>query len=135
VYQAGGNIYLNAPPRRTETPDSFLSRVAEATRARFHGSARISEHALGGCDYLRITVPADAATVMVRPVGVIDGPVTEDSLAAFVKHVHTPFAAADPQVQSELVYAGLVRFEPGELDPYVPHIKRLPPDAPILPRP
>jgi WD40 repeat protein len=28
----------------------------------------------------------------------------------------------------------LCRFEPGELDPYVPHIKRLPPDARILPR-
>jgi WD40 repeat protein len=26
----------------------------------------------------------------------------------------------------------LCRFEAGELDPYVPHIKRLPPDAPIL---
>jgi WD40 repeat protein len=29
----------------------------------------------------------------------------------------------------------LVRFAPGELDPYVPEIRRLPADAPILPPP
>jgi WD40 repeat protein len=28
--------------------------------------------------------------------------------------------------------AGLCRFEPGELDPYLPHIRRLDPDAPIF---
>jgi hypothetical protein len=28
----------------------------------------------------------------------------------------------------------LVRFGPGELDPYVPEIRRLPDDAPIFPR-
>jgi WD40 repeat protein len=27
----------------------------------------------------------------------------------------------------------LCRFEPGELDPYLPHLRRLPPEAPILP--
>jgi hypothetical protein len=29
----------------------------------------------------------------------------------------------------------LCRFGPGELDPYVPSIRRLPDDAPILPAP
>ncbi len=29
--------------------------------------------------------------------------------------------------------AGLCRFEPGELDPYIPSIRRLPADAPVLP--
>ncbi|MGH8932427.1 MAG: hypothetical protein ACRDZO_17835 [Egibacteraceae bacterium] len=28
--------------------------------------------------------------------------------------------------------AGLCRFEPGELDPYLPHIRRLEADTPIL---
>jgi hypothetical protein len=28
----------------------------------------------------------------------------------------------------------LCRFAPGELDPYIPEIRRLPADAPILPR-
>jgi len=30
---------------------------------------------------------------------------------------------------------GLVRFEPGELDPYLPGFERLPPDAVLVPRP
>lgn len=29
--------------------------------------------------------------------------------------------------------AGLCRFEPGELDPYIPSIERLPADAPLFP--
>lgn len=39
------------------------------------------------------------------PVGVIDGPATEEAVAAFVT-VHARFAAADPHVQSEFVHTG-----------------------------
>ena len=41
-----------------------------------------------------------------QPVGVIDGPVTEAAVDAFIEHVHARFTAADPSVRSELIYAG-----------------------------
>src|SRR5262249_53178801 len=40
------------------------------------------------------------------PVGVIDGDVTAEDLDAFAAGVHAEFAAADPQVRSQLVYTG-----------------------------
>ncbi|HZN20330.1 MAG TPA: pentapeptide repeat-containing protein, partial [Micromonosporaceae bacterium] len=47
------------------------------------------------------------------PVGVVDGPATAEALRAFVDSVHAKFAAADPHVPSELVYAGPAA--PGDL--------------------
>lgn len=94
-----------ALPGREEASDSFLGRVAEATRARFP-RALVSERRRGVCDYLRVSRSVDGSGAEVWPVGVIDGPASEAGLAAFVADVHRQFAAADPQVRSELVYAG-----------------------------
>ena len=41
-----------------------------------------------------------------QPVGVIDGPAAEAAVDTFIEQVHARFAAADPSVRSELVYAG-----------------------------
>jgi WD40 repeat protein len=49
-------------------------------------------------------VPSGAAELW--PVGVIDGPPTEEAVTGFVTHVHAQFAAADGQVRSVLVYRG-----------------------------
>jgi WD40 repeat protein/3',5'-cyclic AMP phosphodiesterase CpdA len=106
LYMAGRDIYVNAPAGGSQASDTFLSRAAEATRVRFQGKASVSERTRDGCDYLRVSCPVESGAAEVWPVGVIDGPVTEAGLSAFVEHVHAPFAAADPQVPSELVYAG-----------------------------
>lgn len=94
-----------ALPGSEEASDSFLGRVAEATRARFP-RAMVTERRRGVCDYLRVSQAVDGSGAEVWPVGVIDGPASEAGLAAFVADVHRQFAAADPQVRSELVYAG-----------------------------
>ena len=104
MYLAGGDIHFNLAPGRAENPDSFLGRVAEAARARYQGKALISEHRRGECDYLRITRPADVGPGETWPVGILNGPATEDGLTGFVEQVHSQFAAADAQVPSELVY-------------------------------
>ncbi len=105
AYMAGRDMYVTASSERVETADSFLARVAEATRIRFP-EAIVSERTRGACDYLRVSRPLDGGGAEIWPVGVIDGPAAEDGLAAFVADVHTQFAAADPQVRSELVHAG-----------------------------
>ena len=78
--------------------------MAEAAGARYQGKALISEHRRGECDYLRITRPADVGPGETWPVGILNGPATEDGLTGFVEQVHSQFAAADAQVPSELVY-------------------------------
>lgn len=100
MYIAGRDMHFNSPSTEALSADnSFLSRVAEASRLRFPKAA-VSEHVLNDVLYLRVSDPVDG----VRPVGVIDGPATPESLAAFFENVHTQFAAADPQVRSEFVY-------------------------------
>ena len=101
----GWRLQSALQPPGWEDVDSFLSRVAEATQARFP-RAFLSERSRGDCDYLRISCPMDNGAMETWPVGVIDGPATEADVATFVEHVHGQFAAADSQVRSELVYAG-----------------------------
>jgi len=90
--------------RGARQADTFLGRVAEATRVRFPAAAVTEQHG-DGCEYLRVTQPLEAGGAELRPVGVIDGPVTQASLSAFAA-IHAQFAAADPQVRSELVHGG-----------------------------
>jgi DNA-binding beta-propeller fold protein YncE len=103
---AGRDIYIGREPdARADRPDSLLDRVKEATRLRFPRAA-LSQHVRGDSRYLRVYEAPENGATDVRPVGVIDGPVTQDALAAFITDVHNQFAAADPGVRSELVYAG-----------------------------
>ena len=88
---------------RTSPHAELLGRVAEATRVRFPG-ATVTERPEGG--YLRVSHPLPGGGADQQPVGVIEGPVTEAAVDAFVTYVHARFAAADPSVRSELVYAG-----------------------------
>ena len=81
----------------------FLERIAEATRVRFP-AATVTERP--EASYLRVSQPLSAGGMEQWPVGVIDGPATEDALETFVAKVHAVFASADPSVQSELVYGG-----------------------------
>ncbi|HUN36123.1 MAG TPA: pentapeptide repeat-containing protein [Trebonia sp.] len=106
AYVAGRDIIFGDPARGTSGPprDSFLSRAAEATRARSPG-ATVYESPDSQCPYLRVSQALEAGGVEQWPVGVVDGPVTGPVLAAFAA-VHAKFAAADPQVRSELVYTG-----------------------------
>ena len=83
--------------------DGFFDRVVEATRARFP-TADLAPRPDAG--YLRVVYPLDEVGVEQLPVGVVEGEVTEAGLMAFVTGVHARFAAADPQVRSELVYSG-----------------------------
>jgi hypothetical protein len=85
--------------------DTFLDRVAEVTRLRYPRAA-ITEHERGHSRYLRVSDPKDGGVAEIRPVGVLDGAVSEGALAYFVRNVHGPFAAADPGVDSQLVYFG-----------------------------
>jgi WD40 repeat protein len=86
---------------RAPVVNDFLDRVAEATRVRFPEAAitqRPEEN------YLRATVPRPGGAVEQWPIGVIDGPATDDALDAFASGVHARFTSADPGLQSELVY-------------------------------
>ena len=96
------NNYGRSPAGAEE---SFLGRVAEASRVRYP-SATITELPRTDCDYLRVSLSPDGGQAEQWPVGVIDGSATEEALDAFVTGVHAQFAAADPGVRSELVYGG-----------------------------
>ncbi len=87
----------------SEPHAELLGRVAEATRVRFPG-ATVTERLEAG--YLRVSHPLPGGGADQQPVGVIDGPATEATVDAFAERVHARFAAADPSVRSELVYAG-----------------------------
>jgi WD40 repeat protein/3',5'-cyclic AMP phosphodiesterase CpdA len=106
AYSAGRDIYINERHEPSEDrSETFLGRVAEAARLRFP-TATISERTLGKLSYLRVSVQHENGPVEVHPVGVTDGPASREALDAFVANVHSQFAAADPGVRSELVYAG-----------------------------
>ena len=79
----------------------FFERVTDATRAK-EPHAVIAPRAEDG--YLRVTVARGGGRIGQWPVGVIDGPATEQAVDAFVAQVHRQFAADDPGVLSELVY-------------------------------
>jgi WD40 repeat protein/3',5'-cyclic AMP phosphodiesterase CpdA len=83
--------------------DSFLDRVVVATSAREPGAKIVVRLDEG---YLRLQRPLPTGGVEMWPVGVVEGPLTERTIEDFAKGVHTTFAAADPNVQSQLVYAG-----------------------------
>jgi 3',5'-cyclic AMP phosphodiesterase CpdA len=115
VYMAGGNIYAHSIIMGAGggginfshllPKNWFLTRVAQATRVRFP-DASVDEGRGGDCDYLRVSRSSDGGDrVDLWPVGVIDGPLDEVGLAAFSR-VRAQFAAADPQVRSELVHTG-----------------------------
>jgi WD40 repeat protein len=90
------------PPRaRSLNVSEFLERVAEATAVRYPEAAvtqRPDEN------YLRVTVPRAGGAVEQWPIGVIDGPATEEAVDAFARGVHARFASADPGMLSDLVY-------------------------------
>ncbi len=88
--------------RRQENSNELLERVAEATMVS-HPDARITPRPDAG--YLRISVPLPGGGCDQWPVGVIGQPDPE-LVSSFIAEVHASFAAADPQVRSELVYAG-----------------------------
>lgn len=92
--------------REESREDTFLARVAEATRLRFPRCS-ISSHVRGSSRYLRISDPLANGAAEVRPVGVIDGPATEGAVDRFVADIHQMFASADPKVRSELVYGAV----------------------------
>ncbi|HEX8009110.1 MAG TPA: trypsin-like peptidase domain-containing protein [Trebonia sp.] len=87
--------------KRAGSLSEFFDRVADATRARVPG-AIVTERPEDG--YLRVTVLREGGRVEQWPVGVIDGPATEEAVSDFVARVHRQFAAEDPAAQSELVY-------------------------------
>ena len=87
--------------KRAGSRSEFFDRVADATRARVPG-AIVTERPEDG--YLRVTVLREGGRVEQWPVGVIDGPATEEAVSDFVARVHRQFAAEDPAAQSELVY-------------------------------
>jgi WD40 repeat protein len=93
----------DAPPQhsRPQAVNEFLDRVAEATQVRFPEAAvtqRPEEN------YLRVTVPRPGGAVEQWPIGVIDGPATDEALEAFASGVHARFTSADPGLLSEIVY-------------------------------
>jgi uncharacterized protein YjbI with pentapeptide repeats len=79
----------------------FFERVRDATRAKT-GEAIISERSEEG--YLRVTVSRGGGRIDQWPIGVIDGPATEEAIGDFVERVHRHFAADVPAVRSVLVY-------------------------------
>jgi WD40 repeat protein len=112
AYLAMGNITIWSVPEPGASrgaagtaADTFLARVAEVTRLRFP-NATVTEHERERTRYLRISAPKDGGAVDVHPVGVIDSDASDEGLEAFVRSVHSQFAAADPRVGSELVYRG-----------------------------
>lgn len=109
VLLAGRDIILTTGRENgldENSADTFLARVAEATRLRFPKSV-VTLHARGSARYIRVSDPLqDKGVAEVRPVGIIDGPVTEAAIDQFVADVHRTFASAAPGVRSELVYGG-----------------------------
>jgi WD40 repeat protein/3',5'-cyclic AMP phosphodiesterase CpdA len=85
--------------------DSFMDRVREATSVSFP-EATITVRGQDRHGYLRVSNPLPGGGAEQWPVGVIDGGVTPEDLHEFVHEVHAKFAAADPHVRSQLVYAG-----------------------------
>ena len=81
----------------------FRERVAEATRVSFP-EATITIAASGR--YLRVSNPLPGGGAVLWPVGVTEGPVTDDVLTDFLTQVHARFASPDPLVRSEFVYGG-----------------------------
>ncbi len=98
-----GGSERSAAPQKPRERDDFFDRVVEATAARDPG-ARITERR--DRRYLRVARPLESGGAEQWPVGVVDGPATEDALAAFLDGVHAEFAAADPGVQSVVVHTG-----------------------------
>jgi hypothetical protein len=90
-----------ARSRPTPRASDFFGRVKDATRAKA-GEAVITERPQDG--YLRVTVSHGGGQIDQWPVGVIDGPATEEEIADFVERVHRQFAADVPAVRSVLVY-------------------------------
>jgi 3',5'-cyclic AMP phosphodiesterase CpdA len=89
-----------AGPAR-EPDDDLLERVAEATRVSYP-DASVTRRTDAG--YLRVSGPLPGGGSLQWPVGVIDTP-DEARVREFITRVHSRFAAADPQLRSELVYA------------------------------
>jgi 3',5'-cyclic AMP phosphodiesterase CpdA len=83
--------------------DDFLDRVQDATRAKYP-DATITVRRDGG--YLRVSRRLPGGGFEQWPIGVADSEMTHERLQVFAERVHSRFAAADPQVRSELVYAG-----------------------------
>jgi WD40 repeat protein/3',5'-cyclic AMP phosphodiesterase CpdA len=88
-----------------DTDDGILDRVREATAVSLP-AATITIRREGDHGYLRVSNPLPGGGAELWPVGVIDGDVTTEDLDAFAAGVHAEFAAADPQVRSQLVYTG-----------------------------
>lgn len=91
------------PPGPRDERDELLTRIVEATRARYP-DATVTER--GSDRYLRVTRSLPAGITEQWPVGVVDGPVTQAAVTSFADGVHAQFASADPQNPSELVYDG-----------------------------
>src|ERR1022692_3413188 len=90
--------------RRSAGPDEdFLDRVAQATAVRF---AEATVTVRPESSYLRVSEPLPGGGTDQWPVGVVDGPVTDDVLDAFISQVHALFVSADPSVRSEFVHGG-----------------------------
>ena len=101
--EPGGPGAVVAPMARgvTGSEDDLLERVAEATRAS-HPDASITLRP--DSRYLRVSDPLPGGGALQWPTGVIDVP-DEASVRKFIAGVHSRFAAADPQLRSDLVYA------------------------------
>jgi WD40 repeat protein len=97
-------------PRPLGAVNEFLDRVAEATRVRYPEATVTSRPEE---KYLRVTQPRLGGAIEQRPIGVIDGPATDEALDAFITRIHAPFASADAGVPSELIYTAPPA--PGEL--------------------
>ncbi|GAA2664558.1 MULTISPECIES: trypsin-like peptidase domain-containing protein [Actinosynnema] len=83
--------------------NAFFGRVVEATRFA-HPDASTVPHPEKS--YLRVGLPIPGGGVDYRPVGVVDGDLTEQDVDAFVVDVHRHFTAEDPGTRSEIVYSG-----------------------------
>ena len=87
--------------QRGGSDSELLDRVREATQVKYP-DAMIA--ARPGDGYLRISDPLPDGGCAQWPIGVIDE-ATAEQVRAFAEGVHARFAAADPQLRSELVYA------------------------------
>ena len=107
-FEAGDDLESAAPARESSPAEEFLERVVDATRAR-EPEAVLTPRPRSG--YLRVTRPLSGGGAAQWAVGVIDGPVDsgpagEAAIDRFVDDVHSRFAAADPNVRSQLVHGG-----------------------------
>ena len=82
--------------------NEFMDRVREATEVKYPDALITSRPDAG---YLRVSRPLADGGAEQWPVGVTDAELTAERIQAFTR-VHHSFSAADPQVPSELVYAG-----------------------------